>query len=317
MRFAVGFATIKTMPCRNPKPETQNPRPSRAGVWQLRTRRLELPKRTLLMGVINVTPDSFSDGGRFFDPAAALVQALKLVDAGADLLDIGGESTRPYSEPISAEEELRRVLPVVEAVCAQVHVPVSIDTSKAAVARAAIEAGVEIINDVTALTGDPYMLAVAVETRVGVCAMHMQGTPQTMQDNPTYRDVVCDIMHFLRDSRNMLLAAGVTQDRICLDPGIGFGKTPEHNLMLLANCVRFHELGCPLMVGHSRKGFIGHVLGDKSADRLPGTIGVACALAAQGVQILRVHDIAPLRQALQLFAATGGLSPSTLVKGSG
>jgi dihydropteroate synthase len=304
MRLAVGFATMKTMPCRNLKPEIQSPKPSRAAVWQLRTRRLELPKRPMLMGVINVTPDSFSDGGRFLDPAAALVQALKLVDEGADLLDIGGESTRPYSEPISAEEELRRVLPVVEAVCAQIHVPVSIDTSKAAVVRAAVDAGVEIINDVTALTGDPQMLKVAVETRVGICAMHMQGTPQTMQDKPSYRDVVCDIMHFLRDSRDMLLAAGVTQDRICLDPGIGFGKTAEHNLKLLANCVRFHELGCPLMIGHSRKGFIGHVLGNKSADRLPGTIGVACALAAQGVQILRVHDIAPLRQALQLFAAT-------------
>ncbi len=268
------------------------------------------------MGIVNVTPDSFSDGGRFLDPQAALTQALKLVDEGADLLDIGGESTRPYSEAISEEEELRRVLPVVEAVCAQMDVPVSIDTSKAAVAKAAIDAGAEIINDVTAFTGDPQMLAVAVESGVGVCAMHMQGTPQTMQDKPTYRNVVCDIRHFLLDSRDMLLAAGILHERICLDPGIGFGKTAEHNLELLANCRRLHELGCPILVGHSRKGFIGHVLGDKTADRLPGTLGVACALAAQGVQILRVHDVAPVKQSLRLYEAAGGASLSCTQKRS-
>jgi dihydropteroate synthase len=281
---------------------------ARASVWQLRTRSLALPNRPLLMGIVNVTPDSFSDGGRFHDPQAAVDQALKLVAEGADLLDIGGESTRPYSEPVPPDEELRRVLPVVQAICKQVPVPVSIDTSKAMVAQTAVDAGVEIINDVTALTGDHDMLALAQKSGVGVCAMHMQGTPQTMQDKPTYRDVVCDILHFLLDTRDMLEASGIAREKICLDPGFGFGKTHEHNLTLLANCWRFHELGCPVLVGHSRKGFIAHVLGDKCVNRCAGTVGVACALAAQGVQVLRVHDVGPVKQALQLFEAVGAVS---------
>lgn len=264
-------------------------------------------RRPLLMGVVNVTPDSFSDGGRFFDPKAAIAHALKLADDGADIVDIGGESTRPCAEPISADEELRRVMPVMESICAQVGIPVSIDTSKAAVAQAAIDVGAEIVNDVTAFTGDPQMLQLVAKSGVGVCGMHMQGTPQTMQDNPTYRDVVADLLHFLQDTRDLLMTAGIGKERMCLDPGIGFGKTPAHNLELLANCWRLHELGCPILVGHSRKGFIGHVLADKTADRVPGGIGVACALAAQGVQVLRVHDVAAVRQALQLFEATGGL----------
>ncbi len=259
------------------------------------------------MGVVNVTPDSFSDCGKHFDPQAAIAHAIKLVDEGADFLDVGGESTRPYSESVSADDEFRRVMPVLEALAPRVRVPLSIDTSKSAVAQVAIDAGVEIINDVTAFTGDPRMLKVAAKSGAGICAMHMQGTPQTMQDNPAYHDVVADITHFLADSRDMLLAAGVSEDRICIDPGIGFGKTVDHNLTLLANCYRFHDLGCPLLVGHSRKGFIGHVLGDKAADRTAGTIGVACALAAQGVQILRVHDVSEIRQALMLFEAVGGL----------
>ncbi|MCC7084293.1 MAG: dihydropteroate synthase [Pirellulales bacterium] len=258
------------------------------------------------MGIVNVTPDSFSDGGRYYDPKAAVDQALKLVGEGADFIDIGGESTRPYSESVPVQEELDRVLPVVQAVCKQVSVPVSIDTSKADVARAAVDAGVEIINDVTALTGDREMLAVVQASGAGVCAMHMQGTPQSMQDNPNYRDVVADILHFLLDTRDMLEAAGIAREKICLDPGIGFGKTHEHNLTLLAHCWRFHELGCPVLVGHSRKGFIAQVLGDKCANRCAGTIGVACALAAQGVQLLRVHDVGPVKQALQLFEAVDG-----------
>jgi dihydropteroate synthase len=279
----------------------------RASAWQLRTCTLSLPRRPLVMGIVNVTPDSFSDGGRYFGSQAAIDQALKLAADGADLLDIGGESTRPYSEPVSEEEELRRVIPVVEVVCRQLEIPVSIDTSKARVAEAAVEAGAEIINDVTALTGDSRMLDVALRSGAGVCAMHMQGTPQTMQDNPAYAEVVNDILHFLRDAREMLCMAGIPQEKICLDPGIGFGKTHEHNLALLANCWWFHELRCPILVGHSRKGFIAHVIGDKTADRTPGTIGVACSLAAQGVQIIRVHDVAPVRQALELFEATGGI----------
>jgi dihydropteroate synthase len=276
-----------------------------ATVWQLRTRRLELPpNRPLLMGVVNVTPDSFSDGGKFLEPRAAIDHALKLAADGADILDIGGESTRPSSEPVPAEEELSRVLPVIESLRKQTQIPISIDTSKATVAQAAIDAGAEIVNDITAFTGDPGMIAVAEQSGVGVCAMHMQGTPKTMQDNPTYRDVVCDLLHFLRDCRDMLSAAGIAQNRICLDPGLGFGKTVEHNLTLLQHARRFHELECPLLFGPSRKGFIGHLVGDKTADRTAGTIGVCCALAAQGVQILRVHDVQPVHHALSLFAAS-------------
>ena len=281
--------------------------PQRAGAWRLRTRCLQFSHRPLLMGIINVTPDSFSDGGRFHDPALAIEQGLQLVEQGADLLDVGGESTRPYSTPVEAQEELRRVLPVVRALCERTTVPVSIDTSKAQVAAEAVGAGAEIINDVTGLEGDPDMLRVAVDTGAGVCAMHMQGTPQNMQDNPTYRDVVEDILDYLQRRRDVLIAGGLDPARICLDPGIGFGKSHQHNLTLLANCGRYHELGCPLLVGPSRKGFIAHVLGDKQADRTAGTIGVALALARQGVQVIRIHDVLPVRQALLLFDSVGGI----------
>jgi dihydropteroate synthase len=262
----------------------------------------------MLMGIVNVTPDSFSDGGRFLDAPAAIDHGLRLVEQGAELLDIGGESTRPYSSAVALDEELRRVLPVLEALCRRVSVPVSIDTSKARVAAEALAAGAEIINDVTGLAGDPQMLAVAHEAGAGVCAMHMQGTPQTMQDHPHYTEVVEEVFQYLRGRRDALLAAGIGPERICLDPGIGFGKTHEHNLTLLAGCRRYHALGCPLLVGHSRKAFIGKVLGDKQADRTAGTIGVSIALAVQGIQVLRVHDVAPVRQALLLFEAVGGLA---------
>lgn len=280
--------------------------PQRATAWQLRSRLLTFPRRPLLMGIVNVTPDSFSDGGRFLAVEAAVEHALQLAAAGADLLDIGGESTRPYSEPVTAEEELRRVLPVVQEVCRHVAIPVSIDTWKASVARDAVAAGAEIINDITGLEGDPQMAAVAAETKAGVCAMHMQGTPQTMQDNPQYDDVVADIYQYLQQRLAALLELGIERERICLDPGVGFGKTHQHNLTLLANCHRYHELGQPLLVGHSRKGFIGKLLG-KEADRTAGTAGVACALAQQGIQVLRVHDVEPVRQAVTLFEAVGGI----------
>jgi dihydropteroate synthase len=279
--------------------------PGRATRWRLRTRALDLTGPPLLMGIVNVTPDSFSDGGRFRDCQAAVDHALRLVDAGASLLDIGGESTRPYSTPVEAQEELDRVLSVIERLVGRVRVPLSIDTSKAAVARAAVAAGTEVINDVSGLTGDPAMLPLAVETGAGLCVMHMRGTPQSMQDDPRYADVVAEIHAYLRERRDALVAAGIAPDRIALDPGIGFGKTHEHNLTLARHCHRFHDLGCPLLVGPSRKGFIGHVLGDKTADRDAGTAGVACSLAAQGVQIIRVHNVALVRQALLLFTATG------------
>ncbi|MAT72257.1 MAG: dihydropteroate synthase [Planctomycetaceae bacterium] len=275
----------------------------RAGEWQLRTRTLALGPRPLLMGIINATPDSFSDGGRFFDPAAAIARGEQLAADGADLLDIGGESTRPYAEVVDAAEEQRRTQPVIAALAAAVDVPLSIDTSKASVAAAALEAGAQIINDVTGLTGDPAMLPLAVASAAGVCAMHMRGTPQTMQDDPQYDDLVGEIHAYLAARRDALLAAGVAAERICLDPGIGFGKTHQHNIQLMANCWRLHDLGCPLLVGHSRKGFLGKLIGDKQADRTAATVGAALALAVQGVQVIRVHDVRPVREALLAMEA--------------
>jgi dihydropteroate synthase len=274
---------------------------SRAQFWQLGTRTLEFSPRPLLMGIVNVTPDSFSDGGNFLDPAAAIEHATQLVADGADLIDIGGESTRPQSQPVSEQEELDRVLSVVEAVCRLVSVPVSVDTSKAAVAQAAVELGAEIINDVTALSGEPQMLDVARRTGAGVCIMHMQGTPATMQEHPHYQNVVPEVFGFLQKRRDELIAAGIEQHRICIDPGIGFGKTPQHSIDLLRNCWRLHDLQCPVLVGHSRKSFLSRIQTGASLDPAAATAGVSCALALQGVQILRVHDVAGVRQALAGF----------------
>lgn len=259
------------------------------------------------MGIVNVTPDSFSDGGNFFEPQAAVDHALQLAADGASILDIGGESTRPYSEPVTADEELQRVVPVVETLAKHTSVPISIDTSKAIVAKAAVLAGAEIINDVTGLAADDRMLEVAQQLNVGVCAMHMRGNPQTMQDAPHYDNVVSEIRDYLLQRRDALLAAGIDEQRICLDPGIGFGKTHQHNLALMAGSHTFHELGCPLLVGHSRKGFLAKLLGDKSADRTSATVGGALALAGQGIQVIRVHDVKPVSDALVAFEAVGGV----------
>lgn len=280
----------------------------RATEWRLRTRTLEFPPLPLWMGIVNVTPDSFSDGGRYFESGPAIEQAFALVEGGADILDIGGESTRPYSDEVEAEEELRRVLPVIEHLAREVSIPISIDTRKALVARAAIDAGAEIVNDISGLEGDPEMLPLVVATGVGMCAMHMQGTPQTMQDNPQYDDIVAEIHHYLEARRDALVAAGVDLSRVCLDPGVGFGKTHEHNLTLMGACGRFHDLGCPLLVGHSRKGFLSKIVGDAESDRSAATIGAAVSLARQGVQVIRVHDVRPAREAMLAFAATGGLA---------
>jgi dihydropteroate synthase len=281
--------------------------PQRARAWQLRTRRLLLGRRPLLMGIVNVTPDSFSDGGQFFESQRAIEHALQLVAEGAEMIDIGGESTRPYAKPVEVAEELQRVMPVVEAVVRASDVVVSIDTSKAAVAAEAVRAGAEIINDITACTGDPGMLEVARRSGAGLCLMHMQGTPQTMQDAPAYGNVVEEIYGYLAERSAALLAEGVERERICVDPGIGFGKTHQHNLKLAACCDHYHALGYPVLVGASRKGFIGKVIGSKEADRTLGSVGVALALARQGVQILRVHNVRAVREALLLFEAVGGI----------
>lgn len=259
------------------------------------------------MGIINVTPDSFSDGGQFLDAAAAVTHARALVADGADLLDIGGESTRPGATAVPDEVEIERVLPVIRQLMNEIGVPLSIDTRKACVAAAAIDAGAEIINDVSGFA-DPRMIDVAATTGVGVCVMHMQGTPETMQQNPTYGEVVAEVHACLRERRDALISAGVVRDRICLDPGIGFGKAYEHNLALLQNCHALHALGCPVLVGHSRKRFLGTLISDENADRTQAGIGVALALAEQGVQILRVHDVRPVREALLAFEMCGGMA---------
>ena len=286
--------------------------------WLLRTRSLPLPhpdgalRRPLVMGIVNVTPDSFSDGGRHDVPSAAVDHGLELVAEGADLLDVGGESTRPFAEPVEAAEELRRVEAVVGELVARAGVPISIDTSKASVAARAIALGAEIINDVTGLEGDPGMLAVALESGAAVCAMHMRGTPQTMQIDPRYDDVVAEIRGYLLRRRDALVAAGMPLGKICLDPGIGFGKTHGHNLELMARVAEFLDLGVPILVGHSRKGFIGKEIERARgrpatlAERDAGTVGSACSLAAAGVQIVRVHAVGQVRAALDLFAATAG-----------
>jgi dihydropteroate synthase len=274
--------------------------------WKLRTRTLQFGPIPLLMGIVNVTPDSFSDGGQFLDPTAAIAHGLQLAADGADLLDIGGQSTRPGSQSVDADEELRRVMPVLEALRDQTGLPISIDTSKAAVARAALDAGAEVINDVTALTDDIEMLPLAASVGCGICAMHMRGTPQTMQEEPAYEDVVAEVTQYLADRRDAMTAIGIEPNRIALDPGIGFGKTLDHNLALLRHAGDLHTLGCPILIGHSRKRFIADVLDDAETDRTPGTIGVAISLAMQGIQILRVHDVAAVRQAMLLHTATRG-----------
>ncbi len=275
--------------------------------WQLRTKTLTSHRLPLIMGVLNVTPDSFSDGGRFFDSVAAVEHGLRLAVEGADILDIGGQSTRPGAEPVSPEEELRRVSSVVASLAAQLEIPISIDTSNAFVAREALAAGAEAINDITALTGDLAMLELARSTSCGICAMHMRGNPQTMQRQATYGDVVEEVRAWLAARRDGLVAAGIDPSRIALDPGIGFGKTAEHNLTLLRSLSRFRDLGCPLLVGVSRKAFIGRIVGDPNADRTAGTIGAVLSAARCGVEIVRVHDVAAVRHALMAFEATGGM----------
>jgi dihydropteroate synthase len=276
---------------------------ARATSWKLRTRRLVFGSLPAVMGIVNVTPDSFSDGGSYLATTSAVDHALRLEDAGADILDIGGESTRPYSAAVAAEDELRRVVPVLEALRNRVAVPISIDTSKASVAQAAIDLGAEIINDVTGLEGDVNMGTLAATTQVGVCAMHMQGNPQTMQDNPSYADVVTEIKCYLGQRDQALRAIGISPDQICLDPGIGFGKSTQHNLQLLRAAEQFLALGRPILIGHSRKGFIGKIAGSQQSNRDAGTLGISLAMAAKGIQLIRVHDVASTIAALKAYHA--------------
>jgi dihydropteroate synthase len=255
------------------------------------------------MGIVNVTPDSFSNGGRFLDPKAAVEHALKSVQQGAEIIDIGGESTRPRATPVAEKEELRRVIPVIQSLAGKISIPISIDTMKPAVARAALEAGASIVNDVGANREDDTMWRVVAEARAGYICMHMQGTPQTMQVNPVYSDVVREVEIFFSDRIRRLNDCGVTSEQIILDPGIGFGKTPGHTLQLLGGLRRFTKLERPLLLGVSRKSFIGKLLGTEPAARLPAALACACLAVEAGVQIIRAHEVAETVQALRMTEA--------------
>jgi dihydropteroate synthase len=257
------------------------------------------------MGVVNVTPDSFSDGGLYLDAEAAIAHGRELVAQGADILDVGGESTRPGAEEVDEAEELRRVLPVVQELGKSGAV-VSIDTSKSGVAEAALDAGARIVNDVTALRRDPEIGALCAEREVGVVLMHMQGEPRSMQENPVYEDVVDEVKAFLAERMEVAVAAGVTEERIWLDPGIGFGKTLEHNLELLRRLAELCDLGRPLVIGPSRKSFIGKIDGSPIEDRIGGTIASSVLAVAEGADVLRVHDVAEVRQAVTVTTAVLG-----------
>jgi dihydropteroate synthase len=274
--------------------------------WHLAKQTLTFGRRPLVMGVVNVTPDSFSDGGRFDDTDKAVTHGLELVRQGADLLDIGGESTRPGAGPVSVDEELRRVLPVVEALARQTAVPIAVDTSKASVARQCLERGAQVINDVTALSGDADMANVVGQFHAGVVLMHMQGTPATMQEKPHYDNVVAELLRFFRRRLKACRAAGIQASRVAIDPGIGFGKALEHNLTILARLKELQRLGQPVLLGVSRKGFIGTILNRPVGERLIGSLAAICYAAASGaVQVVRVHDVGETREAMTLCGKIG------------
>ncbi len=272
--------------------------------WRLKTRDLTRRRLPLLMGILNVTPDSFSDGGQYEAVDAAVAHGIQLEADGADIIDIGGESTRPGAAPVSLDEELRRTVPVIHGLAQKVRVPISVDTTKSEVARQALDAGAEIVNDISGLTFDPLMLEVCCRSDAGICLMHIQGTPQTMQKSPRYDDVVREVIEFLQQQVDRCLMAGIPAERMCVDPGIGFGKTADHNLQLLAAVPRMQkELQRPVLTGHSRKRFLAKILGRRVDETTAGTLGVSLALAEQGVDILRIHDVRAVRDALVAWDA--------------
>lgn len=266
---------------------------------------LNLSKRTHIMGVINVTPDSFSDGGFFFDPNRAIAHALKLVDEGADIIDIGGETTRPGSKPITAETEISRVIPVIERLAPKIDVPISIDTYKSLVAERAIEAGAEIINDISALNFDPKMLEIASRHDIPVVLMHIKGTPENMQQNPCYVSVISEIIEYLKDSIEMAEKAGIDPHKIIIDPGIGFGKSLDdgHNLKIINRLSEFKSLGKPILVGPSRKAFIGKILNADVTQREEGTAAAVSAAVLNGANIVRVHNVGMIRKVVRVIDA--------------
>jgi dihydropteroate synthase len=259
-----------------------------------------------VMGIVNVTPDSFSDGGRYRDHADAVAHGLRLVDEGADLLDIGGESSRPGAAPVLLDEELRRVIPVVETLARRVGVPISVDTTKAEVARQALEAGAVIINDIRALGGEPAMAEIAAAHRAGVVLMHMAGTPLTMQQDPCYDDVVAEVRDALAERLAAAERLGIARSRIAIDPGIGFGKRTAHNLDLLRNLDQFATLGCVIVIGISRKGFLGKITGRPTGDRTMASVVSSLAAVRKGASVVRVHDVAPMVDAIRTWSAIHG-----------
>ena len=270
-------------------------------LWQIGGRAVDLSQRALILGVLNVTPDSFSDGGEFLSPDKAIEQGHRMAAEGAQIIDVGGESARPGAEPVSAEEELTRVLPVIVKLRENIPAFISIDTTKAAVAREALAAGASIINDVTGGRGDPEMMKVAAGTKAAFVIMHMQGTPQTMQTNPHYQDVVGEVANFFRQQYERALECGIDSMAIAFDPGIGFGKTVEHNLKLLANLPRLRMHDRPLVVGVSRKSSLGKMIGSaEMSDRLAPTIAFSALLRERGANVLRVHDVKENAAALRV-----------------
>jgi len=255
------------------------------------------------MGIVNVTPDSFYDGGRFLDVGEAVAHARQLVEQGAEIIDVGGESTRPGAVPVAESEELCRVMPVIECLAGDIKVPISIDTAKLGVARAALAAGASIVNDVAANRQDPTMWQLVAENRSGYVCMHAQGTPQTMQASPVYTDVVREVGEFFSERLGRLSDCGISEDQVILDPGIGFGKTVEHNLQLLGAARSFARFRRPLLLGVSRKSFIGRVVGAEPAARLPGALACTCLAVAAGVQVVRAHDVGETVQAVRMAEA--------------
>jgi dihydropteroate synthase len=273
---------------------------------------LRLSERTHVMGVLNVTPDSFSDGGQYYDTDRAVERACEMAEEGADIIDIGGESTRPGSDSIPAEEELARIIPVIQRLRGRVNVPISIDTTKSLVAHEAIKTGAHIVNDISALRSDPEMAEIVAEHRVPLILMHMKGLPKNMQKNPTYTDLVGEIYAFLDERVTTAVEAGVARDRIIVDPGIGFGKTWPDNFILLNRLKQFHGLGCPLLIGVSRKSFIGWALNRAEDDRVMGTAAAVAASILQGVHIVRVHDVKEMVQVVQIVDRIRSTVPSGL-----
>lgn len=263
-------------------------------------------RRALVMGILNVTPDSFSDGGRFLDPAAAAAHAEAMAAEGADVIDVGGESTRPGSDPVPPEEQIRRILPVMERLVGRLTVPLSVDTCSAAVARRALDAGAQIVNDTSALRDDPAMAALVAERRAVVVLMHRLGPPKTMQKDPVYGDVVRDVRAFLAERVEAAVHAGVARERIIVDPGFGFGKTLNHNLELLDRLAEFGDLGRPVLVGTSRKSMLGRILGVPPGETVFGTVATASAAMERGAALLRVHDVRAALHAAKVLAALHG-----------